>query len=172
MVFDIIILHLLYLQLQYSLHQKEDLLMQRVNIAQKIRNVETFKNATTFPLHLILFWQFPFAIRYAIYALSTHEARNDAWIENAALVVVCGNVGNEIGNQIIDYILRGGKLLALCSDVIHILLPSFKTAEVRENELVHFSYGKWKHVRMMHHIFCYQASPVRTRFSQDHEDVK
>ncbi|KAF3428083.1 hypothetical protein E2986_00055 [Frieseomelitta varia] len=110
--------------------------------------------------------------KYTIYVLSSEEARNDTWIENAALVVVCGNVGNEIGSQIVEYILRGGKLLALCSDVIHILLPSFKTAEVRENELVHFSYGKWKHVRMMHHIFCYQASPVRTRFSQDHEDVK
>ncbi|XP_003492639.1 biotin--protein ligase isoform X1 [Bombus impatiens] len=110
--------------------------------------------------------------KYTIYALSPEEARNDAWVENAALVVVCGNVGNEIGNRIVEYILHGGKLLALCSDVIHILLPSFKTAEVRENELVHFSYGKWKHVRMMHHIFCYQASPVRTRFSQDHEDVK
>ncbi|KOC60318.1 Biotin--protein ligase [Habropoda laboriosa] len=110
--------------------------------------------------------------KYTIYALSSQEARNDAWIENAALVVVCGNVGNEIGNQIVEYILRGGKLLALCSDIIHILLPSFKTAEVRENELVHFSYGKWKHVRMMHHIFCYQASPVRTKFSQDNEDVK
>lgn len=110
--------------------------------------------------------------RYAIYTLTSDEARSDAWIENAALAVVCGNVGNEIGSQIIEYILRGGKLLALCSDIIHILLPSFKTAEVRENELVHFSYGKWKHVRMMHHIFCYQASPVRTRFSQENEDVK
>ncbi|XP_076644168.1 holocarboxylase synthetase-like protein isoform X1 [Halictus rubicundus] len=110
--------------------------------------------------------------RYTITALSSEEARNNLWVDDAALVVVCGNVGNEIGNQIVEYILRGGKLLALCSDVLHILLPSFKTAEVRENELVHFSYGKWKHVRMMHHIFCYQASPVRTRFSQDHEDVK
>ncbi|XP_029053815.2 biotin--protein ligase isoform X3 [Osmia bicornis bicornis] len=110
--------------------------------------------------------------KYAIYTLTSDEAHSDAWIENAALVVVCGNVGNEIGSQIIEYILRGGKLLALCSDIIHILLPSFKTAEVRENELVHFSYGKWKHVRMMHHIFCYQASPVRTRFSQENEDVK
>lgn len=108
--------------------------------------------------------------RYTIYALSPSEARNDAWIENAVLVVVCGNVGNEIGNRIVEYILRGGKLLALCSDIIHILLPSFKTAEVRENELVHFSYGKWKNVRMMHHIFCYQASPVRTKFSQDQKD--
>ncbi|OAD57207.1 Biotin--protein ligase [Eufriesea mexicana] len=25
---------------------------------------------------------------------------------------------------------------------------------------------------MMHHIFCYQPSPAKTRFSQDHEDVK
>ncbi|XP_076390314.1 holocarboxylase synthetase-like protein isoform X2 [Megachile rotundata] len=110
--------------------------------------------------------------KYTIYTMTSEEVRKDAWIDNAVLVVVCGNVGNEIGNQIVEYILRGGKLLALCSDIIHILLPSFKTAEVRENELVHFSYGKWKHVRMMHHIFCYQASPVRTRFSQDHEDVK
>ncbi|XP_076625929.1 holocarboxylase synthetase-like protein isoform X2 [Colletes latitarsis] len=110
--------------------------------------------------------------KYIIYALSLEEARNGSWIEQATLVVVCGNVGNEVGNQIVEYILHGGKLLALCSDVLHILLPSFKTAEVRENELVHFSYGKWKHVRMMHHIFCYQASPIRTRFSQDHEDVK
>ncbi|XP_076681827.1 holocarboxylase synthetase-like protein isoform X3 [Andrena cerasifolii] len=110
--------------------------------------------------------------RYAIYGLSSEEARTDAWVENAALVVVCGNVGNEIGSLIVEYILKGGKLLALCSDVLHILLPSFKTAEVRENELVHFSYGKWKHVRMMHHIFCYQASPIRSRFSQDQEDVK
>ena len=45
--------------------------------------------------------------------LSSEEARNDTWIENAALVVVCGNVGNEIGSQIVEYILRGGKLLAL-----------------------------------------------------------
>ncbi|CAK9823781.1 Biotin--protein ligase [Anthophora retusa] len=110
--------------------------------------------------------------KYTIYALSSEEARNDFWIESTALVVVCGNVGNEIGSQIVEYILRGGKLLALCSDIIHIILPSFKTAEVRENELVHFSYGKWKHVRMMHHIFCYQASPVRTKFSKDNEDVK
>ncbi|XP_031834057.1 holocarboxylase synthetase-like protein isoform X2 [Nomia melanderi] len=110
--------------------------------------------------------------KYTIYALPFQEARNDTWIDNAALVVVCGNVGNEIGNRIVEYILRGGKLLALCSDVLQALLPAFKTAEVRENELVHFSYGKWKHVRMMHHIFCYQASPIRTRFSQDHEDIK
>ncbi|XP_033333914.2 holocarboxylase synthetase-like protein isoform X2 [Megalopta genalis] len=109
---------------------------------------------------------------YTIYALSLDEARSDAWVDNAVLVVVCGNVGNEVGSQLVEYILGGGKLLALCSDVLHVLLPSFKTAEVRENELVHFSYGKWKHVRMMHHIFCYQASPIRTRFSQDHEDVK
>ncbi|KAI4485519.1 hypothetical protein M0804_007024 [Polistes exclamans] len=109
--------------------------------------------------------------RYILYVLSREEASSDVWMEQAALVVVCGNVGTEISTQLIEYIVQGGKLLALCSDTLHTLLPSFKTAEVREHELVHFSYGKWKHVRMMHHIFCYQASPVRARFSHDNEDI-
>ncbi|KAI4487632.1 hypothetical protein M0802_011988 [Mischocyttarus mexicanus] len=109
--------------------------------------------------------------KYILYVLSREEACSDVWMEQAALVVVCGNVGTEISTQLIEYIVHGGKLLALCSDTLHTLLPSFKTAEVREHELVHFSYGKWKHVRMMHHIFCYQASPVRTRFSHDNEDI-
>ena len=39
--------------------------------------------------------------------------------------------------------------------------------QVREHELVRFSYGDWKRVRMMHHIFCYQASPARKQFSKD-----
>lgn len=30
-----------------------------------------------------------------------------------------------------------------------------------------FTYGKWNNVRMMHHIFCYQASPARKQFSKD-----
>ncbi|XP_047353177.1 biotin--protein ligase isoform X2 [Vespa velutina] len=109
--------------------------------------------------------------KYILYVLSREEACSDVWMEQAALVVVCGNVGVEISTQLIEYIVHGGKLLALCSDTLHTLLPSFKTAEVREHELVHFSYGKWKHVRMMHHIFCYQASPVRTRFSHENEDI-
>lgn len=88
-------------------------------------------------------------------------------MEQAALVVVYGIVGHEVASQLVEYIVNGGKLLALCSDVLNLLLPAFKTAEVRENELVRFSYGKWKHVRMLHHIFCYQASPVKTKFHDD-----
>ena len=93
-------------------------------------------------------------------------------MDQVCLIVVCGNIENKIAIQLMEYMVQGGKLLVLCSDLLHILLPTFKTAEVRENELVRFSYGKWKHVLMMHHIFCYQASPVKTRFSQDHKDSK
>ncbi|XP_074099134.1 holocarboxylase synthetase-like protein isoform X1 [Cotesia typhae] len=110
--------------------------------------------------------------KYIIYKLTPEDARRDVWKDQANLVVVCGNVDSEIASQLVNYIVEGGKLLALCSDALHILLPSFKTAEVREHELVRFSYGKWKNVQMMHHIFCYQASPIKSRFSQDHEDVK
>ncbi|XP_032674789.1 biotin--protein ligase isoform X2 [Odontomachus brunneus] len=110
--------------------------------------------------------------RYIIYALSRETACSNVWVDQVALVVICGNVDSEIKTQLVEYVIHGGKLLALCSDMLHTLLPSFKTAEVRESELVHFSYGKWKRVRMMHHIFCYHASPVRARFSQDQEDIR
>ncbi|XP_026828059.1 biotin--protein ligase isoform X2 [Ooceraea biroi] len=110
--------------------------------------------------------------RYIVYALTRDEARSNCWIDQVTLVVVCGNVDAEVSAQLVEYVIHGGKLLALCSDMLHTLLPSFKTAEVRESELVHFSYGKWKRVRMMHHIFCYHASPVRARFFQDHEDTR
>ncbi|XP_025160609.1 biotin--protein ligase isoform X2 [Harpegnathos saltator] len=110
--------------------------------------------------------------RYIIYVLSRETACSNVWIDQVALVVICGNVDSEIKTQLVEYVIHGGKLLALCSDMLHTLLPSFKTAEVRESELVHFSYGKWKHMRMMHHIFCYHASPVRARFSQDQEDTR
>lgn len=105
--------------------------------------------------------------KYSVYNLSLDEIRSDIWMEQAFLVVIYGNIGNEISTQLVDYMVRGGKLLVLCSDLLHILLPTFKTAEVRENELVRFSYGKWKNVRMMHHIFCYQPSPVKTKFSEE-----
>lgn len=39
--------------------------------------------------------------------------------------------------------------------------------KVREHELVRFSYGEWKGVKMMHHIFCYQPSPAKKQFSKD-----
>ncbi|XP_011314628.1 biotin--protein ligase [Fopius arisanus] len=110
--------------------------------------------------------------KYTIYNINADETKKGSWVEQTHLVVICGNVDGEISSQLLEYLVKGGKLLTLCSDALHSLLPSFKTAEVREHELVRFSYGKWKNVRMMHHIFCYQASPIKSRFSQDQEDGK
>lgn len=111
--------------------------------------------------------------RYTIYDLSKSEAPRNTWLDQVALVVICGNVDvRKIADRFIEYIIYGGKVLALCSNMLRILLPSFRTAEMRENELVYFSYGKWKRVRMMHDIFCYQASPKRNRFSEDQEDAR
>lgn len=39
--------------------------------------------------------------------------------------------------------------------------------QVRENEVVQFTYDKWKSVKMKHHIFCYQASPAKKQFSTE-----
>jgi biotin--protein ligase len=103
--------------------------------------------------------------RYAIYAVSKSALLSSPWSDNTILLVVCGTVSEVLAPTFMSYLLNGGRILCLCSDFLHLVLPTFRTAEVRERELVCFSYARWKHVRMMHHIFCYQASPARTRFS-------
>lgn len=41
------------------------------------------------------------------------------------------------------------------------------TFKVRERELVSFTYENWKSVKLLHNVFCYQASPARRQFSQE-----
>lgn len=109
---------------------------------------------------------------YTVYPLSSQQASQRVWMDNTTLLVVCGSVngGDEVGNLFMDFFFRGGKVLCLCSDLLGLVLPTYHTAEVREHELVQFSYGKWKNIKMMHHIFCYQPSPIRKHFSQDSDD--
>jgi biotin---protein ligase len=108
---------------------------------------------------------------YTVYPLTSQQASSRIWMENATLLIVCGSVnGDEVGNNFMDFFFRGGKVLCLCSDLLGLVLPTYHTAEVREHELVQFSYGKWKNIKMMHHIFCYQPSPIRKHFSQESDD--
>lgn len=109
--------------------------------------------------------------QYTIYSLSKIDISKKIWIENATLLVVAGNVTDNVGKCLLDFFLHGGKILCLCTDLLHIIIPTYRTAEVRENELVQFTYGKWKNIKMMHHIFCYQPSPVKKHFSHDNEEV-
>lgn len=61
-------------------------------------------------------------------------------------------------------------MLCLCSDVINMVLPIYRTAEVRESELVQFSYGQWHKIQLMHHVFCYHPSPIKKHFSLDTDE--
>ncbi|XP_015836200.1 biotin--protein ligase isoform X2 [Tribolium castaneum] len=103
--------------------------------------------------------------KYTIYDLPT--SKNTGWDKSTVLVVVCGGVPPDLTANLIQYFLTGGQLLCICSDLMYSVLYTFTTAEVREHELVRFSYGQWQHVKMMHHIFCYQASPAKKQFSKD-----
>lgn len=95
------------------------------------------------------------------------------WMQQAALVVVCGNVPLALQPFMFSYLLNnGGQLLCLCSDLLGIFLPTFKTAEVRPNEVVSFSYEQWNHITLLHHIFCYQPSPKTSKFSMDESPSK
>ncbi|KAF4520098.1 hypothetical protein B566_EDAN010327 [Ephemera danica] len=102
--------------------------------------------------------------RYTVYSVNAEQLKGSAWQVSTALVVICGSVPDSLVSALTSYLLRGGKLLCLCSDLLHMVLPEFRTAEVRTNELVTFSYQRWKKIKMLHHVFCYQQSPVHSRF--------
>lgn len=104
--------------------------------------------------------------KYMVYDFPVSGSQQ-LWLNSTSLIVVCGNVAPEISNQFLEYLVNGGKLLCLCSDLLYSVLHIFSTAEVREHELVRFSYENWKRVKMMHHVFCYQASPAKRQFSKD-----
>lgn len=108
--------------------------------------------------------------KYTIYSVTGNQLASSTWAVNCSLLVICGNVPEQVEPKLISYLLQGGKLLCLCSTFLHTLLPTFRTAEVRERELVRFSYGRWSRVRLMHHVFCYQASPARTKFSREADE--
>ncbi|XP_037897765.1 biotin--protein ligase isoform X2 [Glossina fuscipes] len=111
-----------------------------------------------------------FPCSYTIYNLTEEIVEKKCWPDTTFLLVVCGPIPAAFGEIFVDYFLRGGKVLSLCSDVLHFILPNYRTAEVREHELVQFSYDKWHKVKMMHHIFCYQPSPVRKNFSTESDE--
>ena len=67
---------------------------------------------------------------YFIFPLSSQQVDEKHWIENTALLVVCGSVISNLGEILGDYFLHGGKVLSLCSDILHFILPTYRTAEV------------------------------------------
>ncbi|KAJ6634628.1 hypothetical protein Bhyg_13204, partial [Pseudolycoriella hygida] len=108
---------------------------------------------------------------YTIYPFIPQPPKAKVWMENTTLLVVCGYVSQELSDAFTEYFLNGGHMMSICSDLLHAILPTFRShAEVREHELVQFSYGRWQKVKMMHHIFCYQPSPVKKHFSTDNEE--
>ncbi|XP_026281762.1 biotin--protein ligase [Frankliniella occidentalis] len=102
--------------------------------------------------------------KYVIYSMTRQSLSSNPWMQGTRLLVICGSVPDSLAPMFLSYVLNGGRILCLCSDFLHLVLPTFRTAEVRQHELVRFSYSRWKNVPMMHHVFCYQASPVHTRF--------
>lgn len=70
------------------------------------------------------------ARRYTIYSVSREALEAGAWRGRAALVAVAGDVAGRAASLLLAHLLDGGRLLALCSDLLHTVLPYYKTAEV------------------------------------------
>lgn len=63
--------------------------------------------------------------------MSRETLEAGAWRGRAALVAVAGCVGRA-APLLLAHLLAGGRLLALCSDLLHTVLPYYKTAEVSD----------------------------------------
>uniref|UniRef100_A0A182QK98 BPL/LPL catalytic domain-containing protein n=1 Tax=Anopheles farauti TaxID=69004 RepID=A0A182QK98_9DIPT len=108
---------------------------------------------------------------YTIYPITTSQAMASSWQQSTVLIIVAGSLDTDVRKILLDYFLHGGLVFSLCSDLLDIILPDSKTAEIRERELVSFSYRKWKQIKMLHHIFCYQLSPAKKQFSLESEET-
>ncbi|XP_053671871.1 biotin--protein ligase [Anopheles nili] len=106
-----------------------------------------------------------------IYPITTAQALARSWQQSTVLIIVAGSLDINVRKILLDYFLHGGVVFSLCSDLLDIILPDSKTAEIRERELVSFSYRKWKQIKMLHHIFCYQLSPAKKQFSLESEET-
>ena len=67
---------------------------------------------------------------YTIYPLTVQQIKAKSWIESTTLLVVCGSVSADFSAILLDYFFKGGKMLCLCSDLLHLVLPTYQTAEV------------------------------------------
>lgn len=106
-----------------------------------------------------------------MYPLTPTDVKSRIWQDNTRLLVVCGSISQGISPLLLEFYLnQSGNMLCLCSDLLHVLLPTYRTAEVREQELAQFTYNRWQKVALMHHVFCYQPSPIKKHFSRDSED--
>lgn len=73
---------------------------------------------------------FRFFCRYTVYDFPQNSVNINAWSDCTKLVVVCGNVPPNLTNQLLQFLVNGGHLLCLCSDLLYSVLNTFTTAEV------------------------------------------
>lgn len=71
--------------------------------------------------------------------MTQQQVEQKHWLNSTALLVVCGSVANTMGELFVDYFLHGGKVLSLCSDVLHFILPTYRTAEVTSSYFTNYA---------------------------------
>lgn len=62
--------------------------------------------------------------------MTAAQLASSTWAVNCSLLVVCGNLPENVEPVLVNFLLSGGRLFCLCSAFLHSLLPTFRTAEV------------------------------------------
>ncbi|KAL5274470.1 HLCS family protein [Megaselia abdita] len=82
---------------------------------------------------------------YTIYPLTDEVAEQKVWMDNTSLLVVCGVISDDLRKIFVEFFLKGGHIMSLCSELFYEFFPEVQpTIE----QLTSYTFGKWHHLRM------------------------
>lgn len=87
---------------------------------------------------------------YTVYSVTKAQIEANAWPDSTVLLVVHGSVESTVTKVFLDYFLKGGKLLSICSDLLELIISKCK--ETRGIELVTVTYETWQNIQVMQEI--------------------
>ncbi|XP_062552303.1 biotin--protein ligase isoform X2 [Armigeres subalbatus] len=83
---------------------------------------------------------------YTVYPITKGQLEARAWPNSTILLLVHGQVQEGLANVILEHFLAGGKLMAICSNLLRWVLPKKVKNGESEARSVTLSYERWQNV--------------------------
>lgn len=100
---------------------------------------------------------------YTVYPMTEGQMEARAWLDSTALLMVHGQLDEGVARVAVDYFLGGGKVMAVCSNLLRLVLPNRVKDDESRNESVLLSYDRWQNTTMEQEILDWTAEEDECR---------
>ncbi|KAL5274469.1 HLCS family protein [Megaselia abdita] len=69
---------------------------------------------------------------YTIYPLTDEVAEQKVWMDNTSLLVVCGVISDDLRKIFVEFFLKGGHIMSLCSELFYEFFPEVQTLKTED----------------------------------------